>query len=90
MTTTAAALTVRVTVTDAWDTVAIPAAPSTTVADLKRQALARTLGTAATADEYIVKFRGGSVMDESRSLADLGVPDAAALIVLPGRRRPVR
>lgn len=88
--TTATGLTVRVTVTDAWDTVPLTVVPATTVADVKRQALARTLGTSATADEYMVKFRGGAVLDESRSLADLGVPDDAALIVLPGRRRPVR
>lgn len=87
--TAAPGLTVRVTVTDAWNTVPLTVAPSTPIADLKREALARALGTAGHADEYIVKFRGG-VVDESRSLADLGVPDDAALIVLPGRRRPVR
>ena len=88
--TTATGLTVRVTVTDAWDTVPLTVDPSTTIAEVKRQALERTLETAADADEYLVKFRGGPVGDESRSLADLGVPDDAALIVLPGRRRPVR
>lgn len=86
----AAGRTVRVTVSDAWDTVALTVAPETPVGEVKREALTRTLHTAEDADRFIVKFRGGRVFDESQSLEALGVPDDAALIVLAGRRRPVR
>ena len=41
-------------------------------------------------DEYVVKFRGAEMLDESATLRDAGIPPNAALIVLPRRRRPVR
>jgi hypothetical protein len=41
-------------------------------------------------EEYVVKFRGAEVFDESLSLAESGVVANAALIVMPRRRRPVR
>lgn len=83
------AIAVRVSVTDAWDTVRLDATPDTTIAELKARALERTLGR-ADPTRYIVKFRGGRVLDEQQSVAALEVPDDAALIVLPDRRRPVR
>jgi hypothetical protein len=41
-------------------------------------------------DEYVVKFRGFELLDESLSLADSGLVANGAVIVLPRRRRPVR
>jgi hypothetical protein len=41
-------------------------------------------------EEYLVKFRGAELFDESKSLSEAGVVPNAALIVLPRRRRPVR
>jgi hypothetical protein len=41
-------------------------------------------------DEYVLKFRGAELLDESRSLADAGLVPNGAVIVLPRRRRPVR
>ena len=87
--TAAAGLSVRVTVSDAWDTVRLDARPDETIHDIKTRALGATLGR-ADVDLHQVKFRGAVVLDESRSLADLGVPNGAALIVLAARRRPVR
>ena len=55
----------------------------------ENRALRRAL-TRADVDAHQVKFRGALVLDESRTLGDLGVPDGAPLIVLPARRRPVR
>lgn len=88
--TATALLTVRVTVTDAWDRTTLTVPPDTTIDEVRRRALEATLGTAADADRYAVKFRGGFVHDLQRTLADLGVPDGAPLIVLAERRRPVR
>ena len=42
------------------------------------------------ADDYIVKFRGALVLDESVSLGALGAGPNAPFIVLPAHRRPVR
>jgi hypothetical protein len=78
-------------VTDAWDQVFLAVGPETTVADLKRQSLARALRRAALpADAYVVKFRGALVQDEAVTLATLGAGANAPFIVLPARRLPVR
>ena len=82
---------VRVMVTDAWDQVFLAAEPTTTVAELKRQALSQALKRAAIqAEDYIVKFRGGQVTNEATTLLALGAGPNAAFIVLPARRRAVR
>ena len=83
-------MTVRVTVTDAWDTVDLAAEPATSVAELKREALRRAVGAAASPEDYIVKFRGALIMDEAATLASLGAAPQAPFIVLPARRHPVR
>jgi hypothetical protein len=80
---------VRVMVTDAWDQVFLAVDPQTTVASLKRQALVRALKRDRPED-YLVKFRGGQVLDETTTLAALGAGSNAPFIVLPARRRPVR
>lgn len=82
---------VRVMVTDVWDQVFIAVGPETTVADLKRQALARALKQAEPrAADYLVKFRGAAVLDEATTLAALGAGANAPFIILPARRRAVR
>ena len=82
---------VRVMVTDAWDQVFLAVTAETTVAELKRQALTRALKRSdLPAAEYMVKFRGAAVTDESTTLRALGAGANAPLIVLPVRRRPVR
>jgi hypothetical protein len=87
--TAAAAVHVRVSVTDTWDTVSFDVPPETTIAELKARALERALVRADPA-AYVVKFRGARILDEERTVSALGLPDGAALIVLPARRRPVR
>ncbi len=82
-------LAIRVMVQDAWDQVSLVLTPATSIAEAKAQALALTHSWGKP-DQYLVKFRGAEVFDESRSLADTGVVSNAALIVVPRRRRPVR
>ena len=82
---------VRVMVTPVWDQVFLPVDPSTTVAQLKRDALRAALKRSAVDDSaYIVKFRGAGVLDESVTLGALGAVPNAPFIVLPARRQPVR
>ncbi|MBI1967852.1 MAG: hypothetical protein HYS40_07665 [Gemmatimonadetes bacterium] len=82
---------VRVMVTDVWDQVFLAVGPDTTVAQLKREALARALRTNVfRPDDYVVKFRGGQILDESVTLGTLGAGANAPFIVLPARRHPVR
>jgi len=91
MTAVADRFAVRVMVTDAWDQVFLAVGPDTTVADLKRQALTRALKRAnLPAAEYVVKFHGAAITDESTTLRALGAGANAPFIVLPARRRAVR
>jgi hypothetical protein len=82
-------LALRVMVQDAWDEVRLDLPASTSLAQVKQQALAATRVTRDPAG-YVLKFRGAELLDESRSLAEAGLVPNGALIVLPKRRRPVR
>jgi hypothetical protein len=77
-------------VTDVWDTVHLAVEPTTTVAELKRLALAKALQRPVRAVDYEVKFRGALVLDERTTVAALGAGPNAPFIVLPARRQPVR
>jgi hypothetical protein len=82
-------LPVRVMVQDAWDEVRLDLPDATSLAELKRRALEATR-VIHDPGEYVLKFRGAELQDESRSLAEAGLVPNGALIVLPKRRRPVR
>ena len=82
-------LRLRVTVQDAWDEVPLDLPMAASLAQLKRAALDATK-VRRDPDEYVLKFRGFELLDESRSLADAGLVPNGAVIVLPRRRRPVR
>lgn len=82
---------VRVMVTPVWDQVALPVEGTTKVEDLKKRALVEATGRDdLSAPDYVVKFRGAQVFDESQTLAALGAGANAPFIVLPARRQPVR
>jgi len=76
-------------VEDAWDEVFLELSDTTPLSELKRQALERTY-VDGNPSEYLIKYRGAAVQDESRSLADAGLLPNAPLIVLARRRRAVR
>lgn len=82
-------LRLRVTVQDAWDEVPLDLPSGTSLAELKRAALDATK-VRRDPDEYVLKFRGFELFDESRTLGDAGLVPNAAVIVLPRRRRAVR
>ena len=81
---------VRVMVTPAWDQVELQVDDSTTVAQLKHEALRAALKTTAGEERFVVKFRGAPILDESLTLRQLGAVPNAPFIVLPGRRQLVR
>jgi hypothetical protein len=76
-------------VEDVWDEVFLELPDELPVSEVKRQALELTR-VRADPSEYVLKFRGAEVSDESVSLANAGLVPNAALIVLARRRRPVR
>jgi hypothetical protein len=79
----------RVRVLDTWDEYRFRIGPGVSVADLKREILGQA-GIRRSPDEYEVKYNGARLDESGRSLADLGLPPNAAVIVLPSRRRPAR
>ena len=83
------ALTLRVTVSDAWRTVTLRVPSGRPAGEVKRLALTEAGLDARGEDAYEVKF-GGARLAEGETLRAAGVPDGAALVVLPLRRRPVR
>ena len=82
-------LPLRITVEDVWDELVLELPMATPVGEIKRQALAKTHVT-RDPSEYVVKFRGAELSDESQTLAEAGLVPNGALIVLSRRRRPVR
>ncbi|MGH7656628.1 MAG: hypothetical protein ACREL6_00235 [Gemmatimonadales bacterium] len=83
------ALPVRVTIHDTWEEIPLAMPGSTPVGEVKRRALSEA-GVIRDPGEYVVKFRGAHLSDETRSLAEHNVLPNAALIVLARRRRPLR
>jgi hypothetical protein len=82
-------LPLRVTVEDVWDEVFLELPDELPLSEVKRQALQLTR-VRRDPSEYVLKFRGAQVSDESVSLANAGLVPNGALIVLARRRRPVR
>jgi hypothetical protein len=80
----------RVTVLDGWKVCALEARANEKIAVVKLRALAAAGIAPARAGEFVVKYGGALVEHETRSLSELGVPDGAALVVVPARRRAVR
>jgi hypothetical protein len=83
------ALPVRIMVEDVWDEVFLELPEETPLAEIKRRALELTR-VMRDPSEYVLKFRGAELADESLSLSEAGLVPNGALIVLPRRRRPVR
>ncbi len=84
-----AALTLRVTVADVWRTVAVRVPPDASALEVKQRALHGAGLDPRQEGRYELKF-GGGLMGDGERLDAAGVPDGAALVVLPRRRRPVR
>jgi hypothetical protein len=82
-------LPLRVMVEDVWDEVFLELPEEVPVSEVKRQALELTR-VKRDPSEYVLKFRGAQLSDESVSLAEAGLVPNGALIVLARRRRPIR
>ena len=83
------ALNLRVEMPEIWDVVRLAASPSVPVRDLKKAALAQ-LAPATDEASCAMKLRGIEVLDESRTLAEVGAVDGSIFLLTHRRRRPVR
>jgi hypothetical protein len=82
-------LPVRVMVEEVWDEVYLELPGDAPVSEIKRQALEMTR-VRRDPTEFVLKYRGAELADETVSLSRAGVVPNGALIVLSRRRRPVR
>lgn len=80
----------RAQVHEAWDAVRVLALPTTTVAEVKRAALAALIGPSADPAEYMAKRHGTELRAEEESLERAGVRAGSTVLVHARRRRPVR
>jgi len=81
---------IRVQVADLWDSVRVDAPPTESVASVKRAALETLYPAGTDADEFVVRLHGFEILDEERSLSDVGVRNGSILLLVSRRRRPVR
>lgn len=82
-------LAIRVTVLDTWDAVPLALPPETTIAEVKRRALAGSR-VSRSASEYVLKYLGAELGDDGATLASAGVAPNGALILHSRRRIPAR
>jgi len=75
---------------DLWDSVRVDAPPTEAVLSVKRAALDALYPDGANPDELVVRLHGYEVLDETQSLATVGVRDGSILLLVARRRRPVR
>ncbi|HEU5478370.1 MAG TPA: hypothetical protein VFU90_00995 [Candidatus Tumulicola sp.] len=84
-----AAFTLRVELPEQWDVVRIVAPPNERVLAVKVAALA-VLDPRADVREFVIKINGREVLDEQRSVSDVGARDGSIFLITHRRRRPVR
>ena len=86
----ASAITIRVEMPEVWDTVRFVALRTELVLTIKVRALEALYPEAQFHGDFVLKFRGWEILDESASLADLQIGDGAILLITYRRRRPVK
>jgi hypothetical protein len=83
-------VTIRAQLAAAWDAVRIEVSSAESVEAVKAQALLAFDATRRMPSEYVVTLRGALILDESRTLADVGVVNGSTLLISHRHRRPVR
>lgn len=84
------AITVRVQLLEAWDTVTVRCASDISVLALKRAALEAFEQYQHPAAEYVMKLRGFEVLDESVPVTVAGAREGSTFLLAYRFRRPVR
>ncbi len=88
--TAADAITVRVQMTELWDTLAVRCAPDTSVLALKQAALDTFMPMHQPTADFVMKLRGCEVLDEAAPLTAAGARDGSTFLLSYRFRRPVR
>jgi hypothetical protein len=85
-----AMLRVRVEMPEVWDVVRVVVAPDERMLVVKVKALDALFPAAELHQDFVLKYRGWEILDESATLADAGVVDGGTLLLTHRRRRAVR
>ena len=83
-------ITVRVQMTEVWDTVRVTLPRAEPVLALKVRAPDALYPDADFHEEFVLKLAGWEVLDENVSVADAGGVDGTIFLLTSRRRRPVR
>jgi hypothetical protein len=86
----AAAVTIRVEMPEVWDVVRIVVPTTEPVLSVKVAALEALFPEAELHQDFVLKFRGWEILNESAPLGDVGIVDGSILLLTHRRRRPVR
>ena len=86
----AAAITIRVEMPEVWDVVRMETLPTEIVLAVKRRALDALYPSEEHHEDFVLKFRGWEILDESTTLADVGVTNGSILLLTYRKKRPVR
>jgi hypothetical protein len=86
--TAADAITVRVQMTELWDTLAVRCAPDTSVLALKQAALDTFMPMHQPTADFVMKLRGFEVLDEAAPLTAAGARDGSTFLLSYRSRRP--
>ena len=84
------AITIRVQVLEAWDTVRVEVSPSEPVLTVKVRALEALYPEADFHDDFVVKINGFEVLDENASVESSGAKDGSTYLITRRRRVPIR
>ena len=85
-----AAVTIRVEMPEVWDVVRIVGPTTEPVLSVKVAALEALFPEAELHQDFVLKFRGWEILNESAPLGDVGIVDGSILLLTHRRRRPVR
>jgi hypothetical protein len=80
----------RVQAAEHWDVLRVVADARTTVGDVKGRVLAEFYPDYAYPDEFVLKYRGWEMLDESAAIGQSGIVDGSIILLGDRRRRPVR
>ncbi len=83
-------ITMKVTMSDLWETIAVRCEGDTPVSALKRAALEAFNQPTHYAEDYVLKLRGFEVLDETAPVTVAGAREGSTFLLAHRRRRPVR
>ena len=86
----ATGITIRVEMPEVWDVVRLLVSPKEPLLTVKVRSLEALFPEAELHSDFVLKFRGWEILDESSPLSELGIENGAILLLTHRRRRPVR